>query len=316
MPVEPGVVDLFFVDLSRGKIGLGILAVDHVSVHVDVVKFIVLPYTLCLIVERLYRLVIVDSDVFDRLRIVCNILAGQLVVCSKGFYRYVLKLISVLGVFDISLQIFLFFIDFVRRNDEVLYQIAGACTYQAYDDHNHRHSENLLKLLLADVVYHSNRSDQGQHDENPVHPQRHVHVGKARAVNRARMGMEQIELLQEKVDRDHHKEDHAEERKLPRSDVHELAEVVVVKVFLRLWLRLRLLSAKGFKDLFERIVAAHTFKRIAAAVAFFVGITGILLLFKDIRAVHGQQDDVVDYRNHDNHQHYADQHLVELLQKI
>ena len=109
MSVEPGLVDLLLVDLSGGgEIGLGQFPVDHVSVHVYVVELVVLTDTLGLVVEGVDRLVIVDPDVVDGLRIVDDVLAGQVIVRRKGFFLYVVKLVRVLGVLDISLQILSF----------------------------------------------------------------------------------------------------------------------------------------------------------------------------------------------------------------
>ena len=61
--VQPGVADLFFIDLSGRQERLRVVSVDHVSVDVDVIEVVVLSDTLGLIVELLRRSIVVDSDI-------------------------------------------------------------------------------------------------------------------------------------------------------------------------------------------------------------------------------------------------------------
>ena len=71
MSVEPGIVYLLLIDFSDRKIGLCILTVQIISIYVSIIKLIVLPDALSLIIEFLYRLVVVNSYVSDRLVVVC-----------------------------------------------------------------------------------------------------------------------------------------------------------------------------------------------------------------------------------------------------
>lgn len=46
-------------------LGLCVFPVYHISVHVNIVELIVLSDTLCLIIESVYRFIVVDTDVFN-----------------------------------------------------------------------------------------------------------------------------------------------------------------------------------------------------------------------------------------------------------
>ena len=72
--VQPGVIDLRFIDFSGRQEGLRIFAVDRVAVNVHIVKSVVLADTLRLVVELLRRTEIVDTDVVDRFRVFGDIL--------------------------------------------------------------------------------------------------------------------------------------------------------------------------------------------------------------------------------------------------
>ena len=159
--VEPGIIDFFFINFSHGHVGLGIFSVDHITVYIDVVKFVVLSDTLRLVVEGVVRLIIVNSNISDSLCIGIDVFAGQFVICCKGLDRYVVKLICILGIFDVSLEIFVFLINFIRRNDKVLYQIACSDAYHTYDDHNDRNGKYFLKLFFSNMMHYGNCAKQG-----------------------------------------------------------------------------------------------------------------------------------------------------------
>ena len=114
MTVEPGVTDLFLVDLSGGQICLGVLTVYHISVVVYIVKCIILTDTLGLIIKLLSRDEVIDPDIAYGLCIFHQVSRIQSIVgCKVGGY-YIVKLICVLGVFYIPLEIFRLLVQFVR----------------------------------------------------------------------------------------------------------------------------------------------------------------------------------------------------------
>ena len=83
VPVEPSVLNLFFVNFSGGQISLGVFPVYHISVYVNIVEFVVLSDTLRLIIESVYRFIVVNTNIFNSFRVSCNILAGQRIVCIE-----------------------------------------------------------------------------------------------------------------------------------------------------------------------------------------------------------------------------------------
>lgn len=105
MSVQPCILNLILVDFSDGKISLGILTVYHVAVYIRIVEAVVLSDTLRLIIESVHRVVVVDTDIFDGLRIVGDILAGQRVVGREGLNGDIVYLIRVLCIFDVAFQI-------------------------------------------------------------------------------------------------------------------------------------------------------------------------------------------------------------------
>ena len=161
--VQPGVVDLSFIDLSGRQERLCIFAVDHVTVYIHIVERVVLTDTLRLIVELLRRSEIVDTDVVDRFGICRDVLGCQGVVSRKGFDVDIIQLVRVLRIFDISLKIFAFLINLIRRNDKVLHQIACAVSDQTDHDHDHRDREQALVFFAFHIDDEQDRRQYGQH---------------------------------------------------------------------------------------------------------------------------------------------------------
>ena len=252
--VDPRVADLLFVDLTGRQEGLRVIAVDLVTVDVDIREGVVLTDTLCLVVESIRRRVVIDTDVGDRRIVVLNILSAQIVAGREGLDRNILQIICVLGVFDVALQVLAFLGDFIRRNHEVLHQHADTCTKDPDRDHDHRDGEDGLELFLGHRENDCHCARQRQDHQHTVHPQRDIDIGEAGAVDSPCMGVQQCELLQEIMDRQHDEEDDTDNRELMLADLEQFAEIVVIQ---------RLLAAGRFSGSSLR-AALRAFARAAA----------------------------------------------------
>ncbi len=250
MPVQPRAVNFILVDFTGRQESLGIFSVDHVSVNINIVKGVVLTNTLGLVVKLLRRVEVVDSDIVYRFNIVINVRRGKCVVRRKVLNINIIQLVSQLGVFDISFQILAFFVDFVRRNHEILHQQSHACTCKPYDYHDYRNRKKALVFLSSHLHDEHDRRQNGQHAEDPVHPKGDIHIRKACPVNCAGVGVQEVKLTEEEIDSNHDEENKSKYGYLPRGDIHKLFEVSVIKLSFRLnRFCLHLLARKGLENL-------------------------------------------------------------------
>ena len=255
MSVEPGAVNLVFVDFTSRQESLCVLSVYHISVHVHVVKGVVLTDTLGLVIKLLRRVEVVDSDVIYCFNIVVDIRSGKGVIRRECLYVNVVQLVGKLSVLDVSFQILTFLVDFVRRYDKILNQHSGACAYKPHNYHDYRNRKEALIFFSAHLHDEHNRRQNRQNTEDSVHPKGNVHIRKACAVNRAGVGVEQVELTEEEVQRQHDEENEAEYCDFTRSYFHKLLEISVVKLSFRLNRScFDLFAGKGLENLCKRVL--------------------------------------------------------------
>ncbi len=159
MSVDPGIADLLFVYLSCREVGLSDAAVDGVSVDVCIIESVVLTDRLCLVVEVLDRLIVIDPDVADRIFIVLDGLACDGVISAVRSDSYVVDSVCVSCVLDVVLEVLGLLVDLVRADYQGLYEVA--CTYaESIDEyHDHRHLEELGDLALLNVYSQCDRAD-------------------------------------------------------------------------------------------------------------------------------------------------------------
>ena len=105
MAVQPCAAYLLIIYLSYRKIGLCQFVIYFISVNVDIIESIILPYTLCLIIESVYRFVIVDPYIRYRLTVLIYRLSIEVVCRTEFFDIHILQLISMLCEFNVPLQI-------------------------------------------------------------------------------------------------------------------------------------------------------------------------------------------------------------------
>ena len=139
----------------------------------------------------------------------------------------------------------------------------------------------------------------------------HLDVYK-RQVYSSRVDMEQIELLQEEIDSQHDEKDESQQSYLSGCYLHELAEIVIIKLPLGFLLfRRKAFSHEGLRKFAEKVVVLCSFlfilcKRIIFVVFFFrSGIACIRRHFflEYIRSPDGHEYDIVD-DGKDDEPHY------------
>ena len=112
--IEPCLIYFAFINFSWRQECLRILAVDIISVHVDIVELVILPYGLSLIIKLFRRHIVVYSYIGNCWLIFYYIFLRQVVISWKELRIDIFQSVSLLRILNISLQVLAFLGNFVR----------------------------------------------------------------------------------------------------------------------------------------------------------------------------------------------------------
>ena len=218
------------IHLSSREECLSVLPINHISVNIHIIECIVLFNSLSLIVEFESRLIIIYSDVGNRLFIIGNILTCQIRSRFEALHINIIEIIRILSKLYISLKISAFFADFIRCNNQTLNQHGSASSNNSNNNHQNRSYYCRLNLFLADSYCKSDSSYNRKHHDYSVHPQCHIYICETCSINCACTSKEKIILSQEKVNAYHQEEKYAYDNKLFFSYRKQHLKIVVIEL--------------------------------------------------------------------------------------
>ena len=183
---KPGLIHdqrIRLINFTSGEEGLGVLPVDHVTVHIHIVEPIIGSQVLRLIVELLRRLKVVNADIGNGAHVVDDIFFCERIRCGEFLGHDILQVIGILGIGDVVLQVRIFLVDFIRRNYEVLNRHCCAASGNGEDDHNQGHRQHHLGFSLLESHDKSNGRHHRQRNQRSVYPEGNVDIRKTGSVH-------------------------------------------------------------------------------------------------------------------------------------
>ena len=162
-------------------------------------EFIVLPDTLSLVVEILYRLIVVYPDISNGLAVILYGLFVKGLIGRERLDFNLVYIIGVLSVLNIILQILAFLVDLIWSNHQRLDDHGSNHSSNSYGNNGHRCPEEFLILLLVHVNNEEHCTNYRRCHYQPVYPEGHIYICKTCSVNSSCMCMKEVKLIEEKV---------------------------------------------------------------------------------------------------------------------